>query len=74
MLMFPASMVKSFEESEWYAAFKAGNGTRLGQAFHCFAKLHRVENPKDKEFCDKLWDADNEKAADLIVARIDENN
>ena len=46
---------------------------RYGQAFHRQFKLDKVTNQQDKEFCDRLWEADEEKAKAMIASRLDRN-
>ena len=44
---------------------------RYGQAFHRQFKLDKVTNQQDKEFCDRLWNASDEKAKAMIQSRLD---
>lgn len=65
MLMFSKSLVDGF---------KHRNKTlRYGQALHQYAKLEKVTG-QDKNFCDRLYEADEEKAKSMIASRLDRNN
>lgn len=67
MIMFPISQVVRFKYKH--------KSLRYGQAFHNFMKLHKVTNPQDKEFCDRLWNERNdEKAKAMIISRTDRNS
>lgn len=63
MLMFSQTVVDSFR--------KQNPHLRYGQEFHQFMRLDMIENPADKEFCDKLYEADGEKAIAMIRERTD---
>ncbi|BEG72655.1 hypothetical protein [Pseudomonas phage PA1C] len=57
------------------ASFKnLDKNLRWGQAFHSHMELHKITNPEDKEWCDKLWNADDRTAADLLASVVDYNN
>lgn len=63
MIKFPASQVKAFVHRN--------KALRWGQAFHQFMKLEKVENAQDKEFCDRLYNAPDEKAKAMVTSRTD---
>ena len=63
MLMFSQTVVESFR--------KKNPDLRYGQEFHQFMQLDKIENPADKEFCDRLYEADGEKAISMIRERRD---
>lgn len=63
MLMFSQTVVNSFR--------KQNPDLRYGQEFHQFMQLNKIENTADKEFCDRLYQADDEKAIAMIRERID---
>ena len=44
---------------------------RWGQAFYKFMKLDKVKDPQDKEFCDRLFNADDAKAKAMVLSRTD---
>lgn len=66
MLTFSKSEVNSFQHRNTYL--------RWGQAFYQHFKLHRVTNPADKYFCDKLYNADETTAKAMVTSRIDHEN
>lgn len=63
MLMFSQTVIESFR--------KKNPALRYGQEFHQFMQLDKIENPADKEFCDRLYEADGEKAIAMIRERTD---
>ena len=65
MLMFCKSNVDAFVHKN--------KALRYGQAFHRFMKLEKITSPQDKEFCDRLYNATDEKAKQMIISRIDHN-
>lgn len=65
MLMFCKSNVDKFQHRN--------KALRYGQAFHHFMKLKKVTHSQDKEFCDRLYNATDEKAKQMIVSRTDLN-
>lgn len=66
MITFQKSKVDSFVHKN--------KSLRWGQAFHHFMKLEKVTNPQDKEFCDRIYNADDEKAKQMVMSRLDKNN
>lgn len=70
VMMFPLSryneFCKEWKEGKW-------PHQRFGQAFHNYMRLDKITSEKERLYCDKLWEADNQKAVDLIDARIDDN-
>jgi len=63
MIFFSQTVVDTFR--------KQNPDLRYGQEFHQFMQLDKIENPADKEFCDRLYEADGEKAIAMIRERID---
>lgn len=63
MIMFSESEVKRFQHKNKHL--------RWGQAFYNFMKLHKVKDPQDKEFCDRLYNAPDEKAKAMVTSRTD---
>lgn len=63
-LTFPLSRVMKFR--------KVHPELRYGQEFHQYMELHKCE--QDREFCDKLYEADGIKAIKMIDSRIDWEN
>lgn len=63
MLMFSESEVKRFRHQN--------KSLRWGQAFYNFMKLHKVQEPQDKEFCERLYNASEEKAKAMVASRTD---
>lgn len=64
MLTFSKSQVDSFRNTNPHL--------RWGQAFHQHFKLERCT--QDREFCDKLYQADDETAKKMVEARLDRSN
>ena len=63
MLLFSQTVIEGFR--------KKNPNLRYGQEFHQFMQLDKIENPADKEFCDRLYEADGEKAIAMINERMD---
>ena len=64
MLTFPKSLVDRFKYRN--------SSLRYGQAFYLYAKLHKICDRADKDFCDKLFNEPNEdKAKNMIASRTD---
>jgi hypothetical protein len=61
--MFSNSEVRRFKHTN--------KSLRYGQAFYNFMKLHKVSDQQDKEFCERLYNADDEKAKTMIRSRTD---
>jgi hypothetical protein len=54
--------------------FRHDNKTlRYGQAFHQWMKLEKIVNEVDKLFCDRLYNADDTTAKNMITSRTDHN-
>lgn len=66
MIMFPKSQVDKFRH--------VNKSKRYGQAIYDFLKLEKVHNPQDKEFCDRLYYAKDEKAKTMVMSRLDYEN
>ena len=64
MLIFPNSRVSQFKHTD--------KNLRWGQAFHQFMQLEKCE--QDREFCDMLYNASDEKAKNMVRERIDTTN
>ncbi len=48
---------------------------RYGQAFHQHMKLEKVQQPQDKEFCDRIYnEVDEARVKAWIKSRLDYNN
>lgn len=53
-------------------AFRHNNSQkRWGQAFYDFMKLSKVKNQADKDFCDRLYNASDDKAKAMVQSRLD---
>ena len=65
MIMFSATKVASFKNTD--------KALRYGQAFYDFMQLHKVTDPVDKIFCDRIYEAEESLAKGLIQSRIDSN-
>lgn len=65
MVTFPKSQVDSFVHRN--------KALRYGQAFHQFMHLDKIKNDADKAFCDRLYNATDEKAKAMIISRTDFN-
>ena len=61
--MFAKSSVDKFKHQN--------KALRWGQAFYKFMKLDKVKNIQDKEFCDRLFNADDDKAKAMVASRTD---
>lgn len=66
-LSIPRSRVKEFQRY-----FNDTSGLRVGQAFHQFMQLEKVIS--DKTFCDRLYQADGDRAWSMILSLVDESN
>lgn len=62
MLMFTKSEVSRFVHRN--------KALRWGQAFHRFMKLEKVQG-HDRDFCDKLYNATDEIAKQMVASRTD---
>jgi hypothetical protein len=65
MLMFPKTRVDAFRHTN--------KALRYGQAFHQYMRLDKITG-LDKAFCDRLYQADGEKAKAMIASRTDKEN
>ena len=66
MLTFSKSLVDKFVHRN--------KVLRWGQAFHRQFKLDKVTNQQDKEFCDRLFNAADDKAKQMVQSRLDHNS
>ena len=66
MIMFSATQVATFVHRN--------KSLRYGQAFHQFMKLEKIVDDSDKRFCDRLYNAIDEVAKQMIASRLDKNN
>ena len=65
VITFPKSAVDKFRHNN--------KALRWGQSFYQYMKLDKVTNPQDKEFCDRLYEATDEKAMVMVTSRTDKN-
>lgn len=63
MIMFAKTRVDKFVHKN--------KSLRYGQDFYNYMKLHKVANAQDKEFCDRLYNANDEVAKAMIISRTD---
>lgn len=63
----PATRVKQFQTH-----FKSTTGLRVGQAFHQFMQLEKLTS--HREFCERLYQADDDKAWAIILSITDHQN
>lgn len=63
MITFSKSEVDRFKHTNKHL--------RWGQQFHQKFKLHKVTEPKDKIWCDKLHYAGDEEAKKMVASRTD---
>lgn len=63
MLTFSKTTVNEFRHTN--------KSLRWGQAFHRFMKLDKITNLEDKNFCDKLYNANDEIAKAMVASRTD---
>lgn len=66
MITFQKSRVDEFRHTN--------KSLRWGQAFYSYMKLHKVTYPQDKEFCDRLYNASDEVAKQMVASRLDKIN
>lgn len=69
MLTFSYSEVKKFLDFANYA----NSPQRIGQLFWDHFKLHKITNPEDKQWCDRLYEMDKFYAMMEIYSRTDFN-
>lgn len=65
MIMFSKSEVDNFRHTN--------KALRWGQQFYQKFKLDKVTNPQDKDFCDRLYNATEEKAKAMVASRTDKS-
>lgn len=65
-LSIPFSRYKSFQRKP--------NAGRFGQQFYEHMELHKVTNPEDKEWCDKLYNIADKYGRQMVLAAIDHAN
>lgn len=65
MIMFAATKVALFVHTN--------KSLRYGQQFHHHMNLEKVTNPIDKQFCDRIYYAEESLAKGLIRSRVDRN-
>ena len=63
-----------FSKSEVQAFFQQDreNGQRLGQRFHTYFKLDKIQNESDKIWCDRIYQADGSIARAMIEKSVDQ--
>ena len=66
MMQFPKTRVMDFRHTN--------KAQRWGQAFYDYMELHKVTDPDEKVFCDKLYNADNDTAKMMVASRTDPMN
>lgn len=54
--------------------YKRELGTRWGQQFYEFMELHKVTDPFDKLWCDKLYEANHILGRQMVLIALDHNN
>lgn len=64
-LTFPLTRVKQFRHDPF-------SGQRYGQGFFDFMKLDKCV--QDRDFCSKLYNADDDEARKMIAERTDHNS
>lgn len=70
--MSPSFTIPRSSVLEFFKHYHPVSGLRLGQAFHQVFKLEKMT--QDKAFTDALYQADGEKAREMIRQITDENN
>lgn len=64
-------MALTFSRTE-FKKFRHDNKLlRYGQQFHQYFKLEKITNPEDRVWCNKLYNASNDVAKDMVKERID---
>lgn len=71
-ITFPQTSVDRFFREKW--PHQKGKGIRMGQAFHQFMNLEKITSDDNKVFCDRLYEADGNKAKAIILSVLDKNN
>lgn len=66
MITFTKSKVDAFKHLNKHVSW--------GKAFFGYMKLEKVTNQQDKEFCDRLFNASDEKAKAMVQSRLDKGN
>lgn len=54
--------------------FDPNSGLRYGQAFHQFMGLEKITSNANREWCDKLYNANDNQARNMVKKVIDPNN
>ena len=49
-------------------------GTRWGQQFYEFMELHKITNPFDKVWCDKMYEVGTHMGRQMVLSSLDRNN
>lgn len=62
----PLSLVKNFHKKD--------SNLRWGQEFHSYAELDKLTSPDAKAYADKIYEAEDELAKQLVNAIADINN
>lgn len=72
-IVFPKSQIVRFyaHRKGTKQGMEEAKHLRLGQHFHNWAELHKVVNPEDKAFCDRLYNADDNRAGRMLVYAMD---
>lgn len=60
-ISIPASV-----RGEFGTYYKNNKNLRLGQAWHNYMRFENIRNEADKEWADKLWNASDKEAADMV--------
>jgi hypothetical protein len=61
----------SFSKSEVTNFRHTNKALRWGQQFYQHFKLNKITNAADKQFCDRLYNADEALAKQLVASRTD---
>lgn len=71
-ITFPRTRVCQFykENPDWMK----GGLVRFGQAFHDFMQLEKVHGADNREFCERLYQADSLTAQRMVIERTDWDN
>lgn len=49
-------------------------GTRWGQQFYEYMGLHKITNPFDKVWCDKMYEVGTHMGRQMVLSSLDQNN
>lgn len=66
-ISIPYSRFKAFQHNQ-------NDGRRYGQHFYDYMELHKATSAFDKLWCDKLYNANNKLARQMILNAIDFEN